>query len=272
MTTVDPAEASVSDLDVGDVFRTAWRITRDAPAQMLGAPLLVLALAWSVYAGASTIMFVAGAEGPLAFVLFAVMVVALLANELGFAILSAAASARLRGAPLSTRAAFGVALRRAPASLGAGLVEALAIGVGLVLLVVPGVLAAIVLSLGPTVCVAEGRGPLGALERSHALTEGRRFAVFLVLLLHGVVAFFTFFVAYGMSGVILFAMMSASSAPDGGYDIEPMMIPIIVMTAALGGFAALLGGIRRVLCAVVHARLAGVAESRPVDALEGIFR
>jgi hypothetical protein len=59
----------------------------------------------------------------------------------------------------------------------------LAIVGGMILLVIPGIIVAIVLSVSGQVCVAERVGPIASLSRSAALTKGNRWRIFGLMLL-----------------------------------------------------------------------------------------
>lgn len=96
------------------------------------------------------------------------------------------ASAAVLGDDLSTRAAYRVALRRFWPLVGAGLLANLAIGLGLLLLVVPGLIAAAALFAHRQAIVLEGRGAVEALSRSATLARGawdRSLGVQVVLML-----------------------------------------------------------------------------------------
>ncbi len=66
---------------------------------------------------------------------------------------------------------------------GAFIVFSLGAGLGLVLLIVPGLLLLVRWYVFAPVCVVEWRGPLGSLKRSAALTEGYRWKLFAILVI-----------------------------------------------------------------------------------------
>jgi Uncharacterised protein family (UPF0259) len=66
------------------------------------------------------------------------------------------------------------------------LIYAVAVGVGYLMLIVPGVIFSVMLALAIPVAVAEGRGPVDSLQRSADLTKGYRWLLFLTFFLWGI--------------------------------------------------------------------------------------
>jgi low temperature requirement protein LtrA len=108
-------------------------------------------------------------------------------NTIGEAVILYGAFQRLSGRPLELAAA----LRRAVACflplLGLALLSGLAIAFGSVLLVVPGVILFVMWAVAVPACVVERLGPIESMSRSAALTKGHRWAIFAVMLLAGIV-------------------------------------------------------------------------------------
>jgi hypothetical protein len=76
-----------------------------------------------------------------------------------------------------------VAVRRGPSFFAVAVVAMLAVAVGLVLLIVPGVLVNLALWLAIPVAVVERTGVLASLKRSRALTSGHLGTIFGILFL-----------------------------------------------------------------------------------------
>lgn len=83
--------------------------------------------------------------------------------------------------------AFGLASDRAGAAIGTTVLYTLAVAVGLVLLIVPGIWLAVRLYLGAQVAVVDKLGPVDALRRSFELTRDRWWQTFGRMLLAGIV-------------------------------------------------------------------------------------
>lgn len=115
--------------------------------------------------------------------------------------------------------------------LGTYLLALLAFVVGLVLLVVPGLFAAVALMFSLQVCILERRRPLAACKRSAALGKGyylRNFGIFLLATLVVVVGIFVISV-----GVLLFLAL-ALDVPVGAeppHPIEVLVGDLISMAA-----------------------------------------
>jgi uncharacterized membrane protein len=74
----------------------------------------------------------------------------------------------------------------------AGIIVGIAVMVGLILLIVPGIIIGIIFSMYGYVIVDRGLGPIDALKRSAAITDGARLALFgfaIVLMLLNIVGF-----------------------------------------------------------------------------------
>lgn len=74
--------------------------------------------------------------------------------------------------------AFGVGLRMFFPLLGLGIVASIAIGIGFILLIVPGLILTVLWSVAAPAVVVEKRGVFEALQRSRDLTRGYRWPVF----------------------------------------------------------------------------------------------
>lgn len=114
----------------------------------------------------------------------------------------------LAGKKVSLGAMIGAGVRRALPLLVVGVLCYLVVGLGMVLLIVPGVYLACALAVAIPAVVVERPGMLGALKRSFALTKGKRFSVFVVFAVFFVVAL----------GVAMFAsfalpLLTASFSP-----------------------------------------------------------
>lgn len=185
------AKAGVSGrgnaVSVGSLLARTFALIGAAPLPVLGLSLLLgalpkVAMGW----GMASLSRFGGTTGT-----WTLMV----AGWSGSSIVSIALSVLVQGA--ITRAALLVAdARRAtvgdslvaglavfPAMLVVAIVMAVGVGVGLVLLAVPGILLATIWSASAPALVAERLGPLAALRRSRWLTRGHRGAVFGLLAL-----------------------------------------------------------------------------------------
>jgi hypothetical protein len=74
-------------------------------------------------------------------------------------------------------------MTRLPSLLVAGLIYAILVGVGLVALIIPGIILAIMFSLNTPAIMIENAGALGSLSRSRKLVGGRWLKTFMLLLI-----------------------------------------------------------------------------------------
>jgi hypothetical protein len=109
----------------------------------------------------------------------------------------------IRGQEMSV----GTALQRVIGRLGAifltSLVIGIMIGIGTILLIVPGILIGLALCVGIPACLIEGRGVFDSLSRSRALTKGHRGTIFLV----GLIYLALFIVAAIIVGIITYILV-----------------------------------------------------------------
>lgn len=92
----------------------------------------------------------------------------------------------LRGRPVGTGPSVAMGLQRMLPVLGTGILVGLAIVIGLVLLVIPGIIVSCGLAVAIPAAVVERCGGSSAMSRSWALTRGAKGSIFLALLLFGI--------------------------------------------------------------------------------------
>jgi hypothetical protein len=122
----------------------------------------------------------------------------------------------LDGEPASLRECLVAGRRKWGALLGLMIVSGLAIGVGLVLLIVPGVYLALRWAMAGPSMVLSGRGISDSMARSATLTEGRRWAMFLFYLVVFAVLFVALMLCGAVAGVLSLTgskLLGALAAP-----------------------------------------------------------
>jgi uncharacterized membrane protein len=113
-------------------------------------------------------------------------ILSLLLNSFVSATLTYGVVKELQGQRASIGACLATGFSRMLPALGVGVLTALAIVGGCVLLIVPGIIAACALYVAMPASVIEKPGVVGALKRSAELTKGYRGAIFGLLLVMGV--------------------------------------------------------------------------------------
>ena len=192
--------------------------------------------------------------GPLEELALPSIVAAVLSMICSFVVQGAIAYAvyqELRG----RKAGFGSALSSGLARVGwlilAAFLVSLGIGIGLVLLVIPGLILMCLWSVTIQACVVEKLGPLASMGRSAQLTKGYRLPIFGLLLIVGV-ANYAFTMLAGYLGMTLF------STP--------------VAFALIGGILAMLpSAFNNVMSAIIYSDLRAVKEGVTLDSLANVF-
>lgn len=139
----------------------------------------------------------------------------LLSTVLSYLIAAAVSYAvfqRLRGREVSIGDSLSVGFKRLLPVLGVAILTMLVIGLGFVLLIIPGLILMCVLYVATTAAVVERPGVVGAMNRSAELTKGHRWEIFGLVLIVGVMSFavgFVLLMAFGVTeNVLLFTILS----------------------------------------------------------------
>jgi hypothetical protein len=134
--------------------------------------------------------------------LFVVSVVGGLFGLLAAAMVVGAGNDVLHGRAADVRAGIALGMARFLPLLGAAFCTAIAVMLGFILLIVPGIILAIMYSLISPVVVLERQGPIESMKRSAALTKGVRWRIFGLALVVMVLAL----VAFGLTYVFRLAL------------------------------------------------------------------
>jgi membrane-anchored glycerophosphoryl diester phosphodiesterase (GDPDase) len=184
-------------LTVGGLIRTTLTVWWRNGLRFAGLSLLLLVPIFVVGVVAGIAIPIAirrgalppGARWPF-FVFGAVLVVGvLLFTVIQTGALTYGTVQHLSERPVRFGAMLAAGFRRAMPLVATGVLAYLAILVGLVLLVIPGIIVACALSAALPSVVVERIGPIQALQRSWALTRDHRFTIFAAWLVLGLVLF-----------------------------------------------------------------------------------
>lgn len=160
----------------------------------------------------------------------------------------------LRGMRASIGEALQVGLSRILPVIGVALLYGIAVTLGFVALIVPGLILMTIYWVAIPVAVVERPGVLASMKRSADLTRGYRWKVFAILLLLGLIG-----VAFGMSLIfVLTPLLAAGTAPE-------MLV--------LVGFAVsvIQSGLMAVMPAVAYHDLRSVKEGADIERLASVF-
>ncbi len=179
------------DFRVGDVLNRTWRVYTGNFLFFLGITLLVY-LAIFLPLGAIIGLVVlagmgGGAEGLIVVGVILAVVLFVVLNTIGQAVMLLGTFQRMRGQPLRV----GEALRRAFARffplVGLGIVYTLGLVIAFLLLIIPGFIVFVMWAVSVPACVVDGLGPIASLSRSAELTKGYRWKVFGLILVLSVI-------------------------------------------------------------------------------------
>jgi uncharacterized membrane protein len=171
------------DFRVGDVLNRTWQVFTRNVGFFLGITFLVyLAIFLPLgVLGASLALAGMGSDPSWGLIAAGIVLAVLLfviLNTVGQAVLLFGTFQRLRGQPLRV----GEALRRAFARffplVGLGVLYTLGVGVAFLLLIIPSFFVFVMWLVAVPACVVEGLGPVTSLSRSSDLTKGYRWRVF----------------------------------------------------------------------------------------------
>jgi len=132
----------------------------------------------------------------------------------------------LRGRQVSITDCFSQGFARLGTAIGVAILAGLGVALGMVLLIVPGLILAVMWSVAVPAAVVERTGVIESLSRSVALTRERRWRVFGAVLVAGVITVVVGAVVGGIFGVI------------GGAESILFTIVLWAVTAAAQAFSA----------------------------------
>jgi hypothetical protein len=139
--------------------------------------------------------------------------------------------------------------------LGLGLVMGVALAVGFVLLIVPGIMMAVAWCAAAPALVAEKTGVFDSFTRSANLTRGHRWAIFGLFVIYAVISW----IISAIGGAFMFANLN---------DIRTMLIISVVIQAVVGTLSALIGGAGS---AALYYELRTIKEGAGADNLASVF-
>ena len=254
-------------MEVGRVFERAIAAVKTNPAVILGLALVVGAIPNVIitylFAQSGLVSpeaMVSGAVSPAGFfaavlfsALFSMVIGALVQGALTRAAVSAA-----EGRKVSFGDSLATGLRVILPLIGLAIISGAGVALGMLLLIVPGVILALMWSVAVPVLVTERRGVFESLGRSNELTrgaKGRILGIFVVV-----------FIAYGIAsmvmGVVGLAGFNAGTAQQG------LTVANLLGSVVLG---TLLNAAWGTIQPALYVELRQWKEGTSVEALEDVF-
>jgi hypothetical protein len=228
-----PQATHIRPMELGDILDGAFKIYRARFVPLfLSAllPYLPMVISGGFFAvalgtGASS----AAAAGGIA------MLISVPLMLIGFVIATGSITYIVSEAYQGRSADLGDGMRRALARglpvTGTVVLSLLAIGVGLVLCIVPGVILGMMFFAAVPVVVLEGRGPIEAMQRSSDLSKGALGQIFVVLLVAGLIS------ALPGYGVSFLSMAATYAKPSPALDVVSAVLRLL-MNAVLAPFSS----------------------------------
>lgn len=258
--------ASISEkrqISIGRIFQLAFSTTAHNPLVVLGLAFLLGALPSVIFSYFTTSFMTASvANGGSLYAVWGAGLFNWVISVVIAAIVQGALTRATVAEREGKRASFGeciaAGLRVFLPLIAVGLIYGISVGIGFVLLIVPGIIVMIVWSAAAPAIVVERDGVIASLGRSNELTRGSRwriFGLFLVLL----VIYLVFFTVVGL--LAMKPMMA--NAVAGQFGIANVIIGVITSLA----FNLLWGTIQPAL----YIELREAKEGGSIEHLEQVF-
>jgi hypothetical protein len=164
--------------------------------------------------------------------------------------------ATVKGAEMSVGEAFTQGLRRFPAALGTGILYMLAVVLGMVLLIIPGLILSIYLYCAVLLAVIDRCGPIEAIKRSYNITKGSWWRVATIL----TVAIIIVFVVALLITVLLGAIGVVSGGLSGdlaAMTTAPLWVDLLLVPLTNGIYIVLMSCILYAVAADLKLRYEG---------------
>ncbi|HUL81988.1 MAG TPA: hypothetical protein VL131_07595 [Gammaproteobacteria bacterium] len=177
--------------------------------------------------------------GFVALLLCGILVGALVAGVIYGAVI-ARIDAVARSASLRVGEALAIGLRRLPAMFVAGLLAGLVTGVGLILLIIPGLIFMIWFVFAPNAVIVERVGPIEALGYSRALVRGHWWRTAALLTIVGIIVGVVYVILIVVVGVLVVSNPSAIASGQTPWYLNFIAGPLLAMVAVPLTYALLL--------------------------------
>jgi len=213
---------------IGGVLDSGFKLFRASFSQVVG--LAIVAGFMSQLPSVMVTLMMGEGGAPDSSSLLSVMLISLLIVMLVSMVFFAAIVSRMHGAHAGREVSMGDAFNMGFSCmlplLGCMLLYGLAIGVGSILLLIPGIILSLSLMFGPYILIIERGGVLESLKRSHNLVWGYWWRTSGIIL----IAFFIVMVAYVLIGIVAAAaiIMEPESVTSPGYTLVEALVAALL--------------------------------------------
>lgn len=201
-----------------------------------------------------------GNVGQTAIMYFPTLLFSVLAGYMLQAIVVRSVILDLSGRPADYGGSLAAALRLILPMIGLSIVSSVAIGLGMLLLIVPGVILYVMWIVAVPVLIEEQAGVIGSLGRSADLTKGSRWRIFALLLL--------FAIAWVIIWTVVGFAFGIALTPTGMSDLMGLSTTAGLLSAAS---ATIVGVLASAMLASLYVELRTVKEGASTDTLAAVF-
>lgn len=239
-----PASAGTEEVRLGDVFGR----TVELFGRRFGPFLALTVVAYLPYYLAQFFMSDARSTGASVATLIG-FVIGTASSALASAAVTYGVVQELRGRPFAVGESLSVALQRLVPVIGVALCVGVLAGLGMMLLIVPGVIVVCMYYVATPACIVERLGVLASLSRSAELTRGHRWKIFGLVLL---IALATIVFSAAMIGLAV--------------TLGPTLRALLT-----AGWQAVVGTFGAILIGVLYFRLRTAKEGIDIDQIARVF-
>lgn len=254
------------EISIGAAFGKGFNLLGRRTAQILFASLVLGAMplvALEVFSQHFMAQFTLGVWQMGALALAAGVIVGVIGMTAALALIAriAITAADDRDEPVAT--SLDVTLRRYPALVAMALIRDFATWIGMVLLIIPGLIASVVWAVATPAMVAEGLGPIEALRRSADLTRGLRWRIFGLAVVIGIADMVGNFLLERIAGSFYGGRVELDRVIAHGWPISYMTAMVIYHTAVI----AISGS----TFSALYVQLRNAKDGPPSDQLAEVF-
>ena len=244
--------APAATISVGSIISRTWATLKKKPGVYLGISFVFGLVAMLINVGLSLAIPMLGS--------LLGNIISVIINLLGGAAIVYVAFQDLRDVRMGLKDALVYVSGRLVPLFLVALLSGLGIGIGLVLLVVPGIFLACIWIVAVPACVVEKLGPVDCLRRSMELTKGYRLTIFGALAVIGVAFIIFGAIATFLGGAVL--TMTNSIA------VLAFIVALLLLSLV---FMLIQGAMLTLITAILYADLRSAKEGISKESLAEVF-
>lgn len=151
------------------------------------------------------------------------------------------AISKLNGRAVETGEAVNVGARFGLPLFGLAIISTMGIGLGFLLLFVPGLILAVMWAVAVPALIMEKRGVFASLQRSRDLTRGHRWSIFGLLVVWFVISIIVSMIVQAISGAAGVTSTVAAAMEGGAARLTPMIVLATLLSSLSSGLQSVIG-------------------------------